>query len=111
MVEFCPQCDNMLRKKKLEDEKTYLVCQCGYKQEAVSNRKAKKVLPHQKMGLIKKTVILEEKNVVKNPTTDVICPECGHTKAEYFQQQTRSADEPATTFFRCTKCDHRWREY
>ena len=113
MVEFCPKCDNMLKKEKKQsdEDKVYLVCQCGYKREATNNRQAKKALPHQKKGLIKKTVILEEKNFIENPTTDVICPKCGHIKAEYFQQQTRSADEPPTTFFRCIKCNHRWREY
>jgi transcription factor S len=110
MVDFCPKCENMLRKRKLE-EGIYLVCQCGYKVAAKDNPLSKKPLPHQKASLIKKTVVLEETNRIENPTTSVICPECGHTKAEYFQQQTRSADEPATTFFRCLKCDHRWREY
>lgn len=110
MVDFCPKCDNMLRKSKLDDE-TFLVCQCGYKIVSSANRSSKKPLPHQKASLIKKTVILEKINLIENPTTSVICPECGHTKAEYFQQQTRSADEPPTTFFRCIKCDHRWREY
>ncbi len=110
MVDFCPKCDNMLRKRKLDDE-IYLVCQCGYKTISENGRSTKKPLPHQKAGLIKKTVILEEANQVSMPTADVICPNCGHAKAEYFQQQTRSADEPPTTFFRCIKCNHRWREY
>ena len=110
MVDFCPKCDNMLRKRKLEDG-IFLVCQCGYKEKAASERSTKKAMPHQKAALIKKTVILEDTNYQENPTTDVICPKCGHTKAEYFQQQTRSADEPPTTFFRCLECNHRWREY
>ena len=109
-VEFCPKCDNMLRKEK-SDEGTFLVCKCGYKKEAISNRGSNKPFPHQKASLIKKTVVLEKVNVVEMPTTDVLCPKCGHGKAEYFQQQTRSADEPPTTFYRCVKCDHRWREY
>ena len=110
MVEFCPKCENMLRKRKLDDG-IYLICQCGYKVKAPSKRSSKKALPHQKAGLIKKTVVLEDTNQGSMPTADVECPKCGNTKAEYFQQQTRSADEPPTTFFRCTKCDHRWREY
>jgi DNA-directed RNA polymerase subunit M len=100
----------MLRKRKLEDD-FYLVCQCGYKEKAKTARSSKKPLPYQKAGLIKKTVVLEDTNQISMPTADVECPKCGHTKAEYFQQQTRSADEPPTTFFRCIKCDHRWREY
>ena len=111
MVEFCPECDNMLKKRRSEDG-IHLECyQCGYKVPVKDSRSSKKPLPHQKASLIKKTVVLEDTNIIENPTTSVNCPECGHTKAEYFQQQTRSADEPPTTFFRCIKCDHRWREY
>ena len=110
MVDFCPKCDNMLRKRKLDDG-IYLVCQCGYKIKSENEHSINKPLPYQKARLIKKTVVLEKINQVSMPTAEVICPKCGHTKAEYFQQQTRSADEPPTTFFRCVKCNHRWREY
>ena len=39
------------------------------------------------------------------------CPKCGNMEAYAWQMQTRSADEGATTFYRCTKCGHSWREY
>jgi len=39
------------------------------------------------------------------------CEVCGNKKAWYWLQQTRSADEPPTQFFRCTKCKRVWREY
>ena len=32
MVEFCPECSNLLRKKR-ESGKTYLACKCGYQKE------------------------------------------------------------------------------
>ncbi|KDE08520.1 DNA-directed RNA polymerase III subunit RPC10 [Microbotryum lychnidis-dioicae p1A1 Lamole] len=41
------------------------------------------------------------------------CPkECGANRAFYMQIQIRSADEPSTTFYRCTnaKCAFQWRE-
>lgn len=44
------------------------------------------------------------------PTTDATCPECGHDKAYWYMQQTRSADESETRFFVCVECDHKWRE-
>jgi len=42
--------------------------------------------------------------------TEMICPRCSNEKA-YFMQM-RSADEPMTTFYRCsaTKCAHMWKE-
>jgi len=36
------------------------------------------------------------------------CPECGNTEAYYYMRQNRSADEPETIFYRCTKCNHQW---
>lgn len=57
------------------------------------------------------TVIKDKENDVTLPKTRVACPKCGHTEAYYTIQQTRSADEPPTTQYRCCKCSHSWREY
>ena len=38
------------------------------------------------------------------------CPKCQHRGAYFQEIQTRSADEPATLFFRCVKCAHNWKE-
>ena len=38
------------------------------------------------------------------------CGKCGGGEAYFLEVQTRSADEPASLFFRCTRCAHRWRE-
>lgn len=35
---------------------------------------------------------------------------CDNRRAYFFQLQTRSADEPMTTFYRCTKCAFQWKE-
>ena len=44
-------------------------------------------------------------------TTDAFrCGRCGKSKCTYYQMQTRSADEPITTFVRCMVCGKRWRE-
>ena len=45
------------------------------------------------------------------PKARVICPSCGNTEAYYTIMQTRSADEPPTTQYRCCKCSNSWREY
>ncbi|EJF62023.1 transcription elongation factor [Dichomitus squalens] len=37
------------------------------------------------------------------------CPRCKQRKCRYRQQQTRSADEPMTTFVTCTVCKNRWK--
>ena len=44
--------------------------------------------------------------------TEVICPKCANTQAYFFQLQIRSADEPMTTFYKCTSsvCGNRWKD-
>ncbi|KAK4043699.1 transcription factor S-II, central domain-containing protein [Parachaetomium inaequale] len=37
------------------------------------------------------------------------CGKCKQHKVSYSQAQTRSADEPMTTFCECTVCGHRWK--
>ena len=45
------------------------------------------------------------------PTANVGCEKCGNNEAVFWELQTRSADESATRFFRCTECQQTWREY
>jgi transcription elongation factor S-II len=37
------------------------------------------------------------------------CGKCRSKKTTYYQMQTRSADEPMTTFVTCTNCQNRWK--
>ncbi|KAF8198324.1 transcription factor S-II, central domain-containing protein [Mycena galopus ATCC 62051] len=37
------------------------------------------------------------------------CSKCKQRKCRYRQAQTRSADEPMTTFVTCVNCNHRWK--
>ncbi|KAK9996423.1 hypothetical protein SO802_021109 [Lithocarpus litseifolius] len=43
-------------------------------------------------------------------TTDMFqCSRCRERKCTYYQMQTRSADEPMTTYVTCVKCNKRWK--
>ena len=42
-------------------------------------------------------------------TDDFTCWKCKGTKCRYYQMQTRSADEPMTTFVTCLTCANRWK--
>ena len=43
-------------------------------------------------------------------TTDQFqCGKCRQRKTQYYQMQTRSADEPMTTFVTCVNCGNRWK--
>jgi transcription elongation factor S-II len=37
------------------------------------------------------------------------CRKCKSNKCSYYQLQTRSADEPMTTFVTCVNCGNRWK--
>lgn len=37
------------------------------------------------------------------------CRKCKSTECTYYQMQTRSADEPMTTFVSCINCGNRWK--
>jgi DNA-directed RNA polymerase subunit M/transcription elongation factor TFIIS len=37
------------------------------------------------------------------------CNKCKSKKTVYYQMQTRSADEPMTTFVTCTSCNFKWK--
>lgn len=42
-------------------------------------------------------------------TDTFTCRKCKSNKCSYYQMQTRSADEPMTTFVSCLSCGNRWK--
>ena len=46
---------------------------------------------------------------IEAATDSFKCRKCHKDKTTYYQLQTRSADEPMTTFVTCLNCDARWR--
>ncbi|CAL5194974.1 unnamed protein product [Lathyrus oleraceus] len=110
-MEFCPTCGSMLMIElpNMGHATRFYCTTCPY------------VCPIERGVKIKRKQILFRKGIdpvissddMKNaPTTEVPCPNCRHDKAAYKEVQTRSADEPATLFFKClnVKCGHNWRE-
>ena len=91
-----------------------MVCpKCGYvkkdldqKTESKGSGKVFKHTLHQQV-----TVIGKEDQVNTMPTMRVECPNCGNMLVYVWQVQTRGGDEASTQFFRCTKCNHTFREY
>ncbi|KAI3631037.1 hypothetical protein MIR68_010527 [Amoeboaphelidium protococcarum] len=62
---------------------------------------------------IKEALLNEAKNLLsgKNEaeTDQFKCGKCKQRKTKYYQLQTRSADEPMTTFVTCVNCGNRWK--
>ncbi|KAK7282446.1 hypothetical protein RIF29_11223 [Crotalaria pallida] len=51
-----------------------------------------------------------ERGAQPKATTDQFkCGRCGQRKTTYYQMQTRSADEPMTTYVTCVVCNNRWK--
>ncbi|CAL9092232.1 unnamed protein product [Musa textilis] len=60
---------------------------------------------------IKEKALFEcERGGPPKATTDQFkCGRCGQRKTTYYQMQTRSADEPMTTFVTCVNCNNHWK--
>jgi len=114
VMEFCPKCGMRLisrRKKDGEKVTVQIVCpKCGYKKPGKPNPDdaAKPIRRSPKESV---TVIGKEHQIRTLPTTRIACPKCGNNTAYVWQVQTRGGDEGSTQFFRCTKCNHTFREY
>ncbi|MEM7823817.1 MAG: transcription factor S [Candidatus Aenigmatarchaeota archaeon] len=110
-MEFCPKCGSVLTPQK-KGGRILLVCRKGHTMSAkgVSPKTFKLSVTGPKA---KEEIIVVEKksNFEVLPRTTASCPKCENTEAFWWMQQMRSADEPPTRFFRCTKCSHVWREY
>jgi DNA-directed RNA polymerase subunit M len=101
MMEFCPKCGAVLIQKR----KNYGCARCEYStKEKFKIKTSEKIEEKNKVAVIKK-----EMNTL--PIVVEKCKECGNDKAYFWTIQTRAGDEAETKFFKCTKCDHTWREY
>ncbi len=91
-----------------EKGKVVLVCKrCGHKIRKAKPNSIKERIEHDPKDDV--VVISEKKEAL--PKAKTKCRKCGNKEAVWWLQQMRSGDEPPTTFYRCTKCGHCWREY
>ncbi|MCD6358198.1 MAG: transcription factor S [Thermoproteales archaeon] len=110
-MEYCPKCGGLMLPRR-RGGATILKCvRCGYEKE-VENPEAYRIRREVRHGPRDAIIVVDrEVKVEVLPKTRVICPRCGHGEAYYWEVQTRAGDEPATRFFKCTKCGYVWREY
>jgi len=110
-VEFCPECGTRLVPKKKGEKKVFLSCpKCEYEKPIQAPIPASRPIEHSPQEYI--AVIGKEELKLKTlPTVTIECPRCSNNQAYVWQVQTRGADESATQFFRCTKCNYTFREY
>uniref|UniRef100_A0A7S3AQ55 DNA-directed RNA polymerase subunit n=1 Tax=Haptolina ericina TaxID=156174 RepID=A0A7S3AQ55_9EUKA len=105
-MHFCPPCGNILHLERIGGHIRFFCQTCPYVYQ------------------LKETVYMEVKtehkavdDVLGGPEawknadqTDASCSKCNNNRAYFQQVQIRSADEPMTTFYKCTACGHAWRE-
>lgn len=70
-------------------------------------------LAHEKWSPLIDAKIKRDKNkfeVTMSAATDTFtCRKCKKNQCTYYQMQTRSSDEPMTTFVQCIPCGNRWK--
>lgn len=105
-MKFCEKCGNLLVTKP--GKKVPECRKCGKK-----GKPNEKIVIAEEHHEHKKGVVVMGKDEQQGdlPVTHIMCPECEHGEAFWWMQQTRSADEPPTLFYRCKKCAHSWRSY
>lgn len=105
-IEFCEKCGSIMVPVK-KGKTSYMKCRsCG--REIRKEMRGLKIVEEKTRT---KGVAVIEHDTTLLPLTDKECPKCEHDRAYWWMQQTRSADEPPTQFFRCEQCKHTWREY
>ena len=102
---FCPECGSILRPKD-KAGKRVLYCTCGFSKSPDDQEVAEL---KETNSSAKKIEVVENLDI--RPKIKITCEKCANKVAYYWTQQTRGADEPETRFFKCTKCNHTWREY
>jgi DNA-directed RNA polymerase subunit M/transcription elongation factor TFIIS len=73
---------------------------------------AQELCPTKWKAALDKMVELETRLYTKNTSAAIhlYCSGCKKkSKCDYYQMQTRSADEPMTTFVTCLECDREWK--
>lgn len=102
---FCPLCSSLLVIE--QGNQMELVCPaCPYFYKIISP------ITNTQYRTVKKiNKILGGKDEMKYGNKCTInCPKCNNTEALFMELQTRSADEPMTIFYKCTKCRYDWKE-
>ncbi|KAK6641260.1 DNA-directed RNA polymerase III subunit RPC10 [Polyplax serrata] len=108
MLLFCPSCANVLGIEQGEASLRFACNTCPY----IFNI-ARKVTSRYYPRLKEVDDVLGGTAAWENvDSTEERCPKCSHSRAYFMQIQTRSADEPMTTFYKCCnpECGHRWRD-
>jgi len=105
-MEFCPNCE-----VRLKNDNGLLSCpKCKYVKE-----KPDKSIKEKPEEINSEFLVMDESDLNQakelESTVPIDCEKCHNKEGVSWTFQTRSADEPETRFYRCTKCNYTWRDY
>ena len=106
-MDFCPKCESRLKK----NSGGLLSCpKCKFVKAGAVKEGEKKLDETNSEFLVMDESDLSKAKGLES-TVPIDCEKCHNKEGVSWTFQTRSADEPETKFYRCTKCNHTWRDY
>ena len=106
-MDFCPHCDTRLKKN---DDGLLACSKCKFvKEKTVNITKEKSEDANSEFLVMDESDMNQAKGL--ESTVPIDCEKCHNKEGVSWTFQTRSADEPETKFYRCTKCNYTWRDY
>ncbi|XP_059454161.1 DNA-directed RNA polymerase I subunit RPA12-like isoform X2 [Corylus avellana] len=105
---FCDLCGTMLSMKSTEHAKCP---QCKFERsmKEICNREISYVITTEDIRMELGISLIRDQEVQLSKVKKK-CEKCYNDEAEFWTMQMRSADEGQTTFYRCTKCGHKYSE-
>ena len=101
---FCPECKSMMISSAGQ-----LKCRkCGYIRKIVGTDQMSIETKRTERDIV---IVEDDGRIPTLPTTQIKCPKCECNLAFWWLRQLRAADESEVRFFRCTSCNHTWRQY
>ncbi len=104
---ICPKCGSLMTPGKKKEKIVFKCPVCGYEGE---KGKLVNIVSSVSSSSSEEIPIIKEE-MLSSPIVTKVCPKCGNSKAYFQMVQTRSADEPPTRIYLCTKCGYSWREF
>lgn len=104
-MHFCPLCGDILVPE--QHQSTQLSCTaCPYTHKLLTVLSST-----QKQSVRSVDAVFGGEDELKYASKcEAKCPKCAHGEALFLEVQTRSADEPMTIFYQCTRCRLDWKE-
>ncbi|EPQ56864.1 hypothetical protein GLOTRDRAFT_73326 [Gloeophyllum trabeum ATCC 11539] len=97
---FCPTCANLLIVSDEDGSNTWVCQTCPYQFPITKQITSRTKLERKKMDDTRDAT----EEMIGQSKIAAFCEKCGNNEAYFSQIQIRSADEPMTTFYKCTAC-------